>query len=110
MSLSKPYEGAGLGLSIAKGYVDMLGGKIWVESELQKGTQFFFTIPVKNKITAQNEESLRVMATGSDDILKNLTVLVAEDDAIGKLYLSEILKGACKKILFAGDGIEAAGY
>ena len=47
MSFSKPYEGAGLGLSIAKAYVDMLNGKIWLESEPGKGSQFFFTIPFK---------------------------------------------------------------
>ena len=45
MSLSKPYEGAGLGLSIARAYVEMLGGKIWVISEPQKGSEFYFTIP-----------------------------------------------------------------
>lgn len=38
-------EGAGLGLSISKAYVNMLGGKIWVESELDKGSEFYFTIP-----------------------------------------------------------------
>lgn len=48
MSLSKPYEGAGLGLSIAKAYVDMLGGKIWLESEPDRGTTFYFTIPVSS--------------------------------------------------------------
>jgi PAS domain S-box-containing protein len=47
MSFSKPYEGAGLGLSIAKAYADMLNGKIWLESEPEKGSQFFFTIPFK---------------------------------------------------------------
>ncbi|MDP3352873.1 MAG: ATP-binding protein [Flavobacteriaceae bacterium] len=39
------YEGSGLGLSIAKSYVDMLGGQLWVESEEGKGTTFYFTIP-----------------------------------------------------------------
>ena len=44
-SLTRNYEGADLGLSIAKAYVEMLGGKIWVESEEGKGSVFYFTIP-----------------------------------------------------------------
>jgi PAS domain S-box-containing protein len=107
LSLSRPYEGAGLGLSIAKGYIDMLGGKIWVNSELQKGSRFYFTIPVKNKIAVRTEQSDAISEYEKKEILKNLTVLVAEDDVIGKLYLSELLKDECKKVLFASDGVEA---
>ncbi|HLN54662.1 MAG TPA: ATP-binding protein [Bacteroidales bacterium] len=43
----KFYEGLGLGLSICKGNIDLLNGKIWVDSEAGKGSKFFFTIPYK---------------------------------------------------------------
>lgn len=43
LNISRPYEGSGLGLSIVKGYIDLLGGKIWLESEVGVGTTFFFT-------------------------------------------------------------------
>jgi len=44
-SNSRDYQGAGLGLSISKAYVEMLGGKIWLESVEGKGSEFYFTIP-----------------------------------------------------------------
>jgi len=47
LTLKRRYEGAGLGLSISKAFIDMLGGKIWIESEEGKGSTFRFTIPYK---------------------------------------------------------------
>lgn len=45
--ISKLYQGVGLGLAICKGNVNLLNGKIWLNSELNKGSVFFFTIPYK---------------------------------------------------------------
>lgn len=45
VALTRAYEGAGLGLSISKAYVEMLGGKIWLESIEGKGSKFFFLLP-----------------------------------------------------------------
>ncbi|MBX3045310.1 MAG: hypothetical protein KIT33_12465 [Candidatus Kapabacteria bacterium] len=45
LSISRGYEGSGLGLAIAKGLADVLGGKIWVESEIGKGSTFYFSLP-----------------------------------------------------------------
>ncbi len=46
-STTRKHGGTGLGLAISRAYVEMLGGKIWIESSLKKGSKFYFTIPYK---------------------------------------------------------------
>ena len=48
---TKMYRGTGLGLSISRNLIELLGGYIWVESELQKGSIFYFTLPLE--VTAE---------------------------------------------------------
>jgi signal transduction histidine kinase len=46
---ARAYQGAGLGLAISKAYVEMLGGKMWVESRIEEGSIFYFTIPIQHQ-------------------------------------------------------------
>ncbi len=47
-NLSREHEGSGLGLSIAKAYTELLGGRIWLESEVGVGSKFYFSIPIES--------------------------------------------------------------
>lgn len=103
---SGAYQGSGLGLSITKTYVEMLGGKIGMESEEGVGSQFYFTIPYKtnsNEIREKNTED----SNKSLSIKKGLKVLIVEDDEFSITYLNVILNDYAKKMLIAKTGIEA---
>lgn len=108
-SSTKPYEGAGLGLAISKGYVEMMGGTIGVESEKGKGSKFYFTLPVHvNKSNPEKQqESDEEQQDENESILNTLSVLVAEDDETVRSYIKALLAKKCKELVFAVNGKEA---
>ena len=99
-------QGAGLGLSISKAYIEMLGGKIRVESEPGEGSVFYFTIPYITKGSEQNFDSDVVLADEILNQVKGLKVLIADDDIVSEMLLTGILIDVSSKIIKARTGVE----
>jgi PAS domain S-box-containing protein len=99
-------QGAGLGLSISKAYVEMLGGEIRVESEEEKGSAFYFTIPY---ITDSEPESINNAAkqNAEDKPMKKLKILIVEDDETSEILISIAVRAVSKEILKVSSAAEA---
>lgn len=103
--MTRAYEGSGLGLTIAKAYVNILGGNIWVESEVDKGSTFYFSIPhqlssAKSSLTEDKNEI-------PDRYLKEKNILIAEDDDPSFQFLEVVLKQKNIRLIRAKNGKEA---
>ena len=95
------HEGAGLGLSIAKGLVELLGGTIWVASELGAGTTFSFSIPF---IPALPQKTIMQTSSGKKIDLSGMKILIAEDDDDSYYFLFHLLKNTGARLSRAEDG------
>jgi len=97
-SKTKSYGGTGLGLTISKKLVDLLGGDIWVESEFNKGSLFSFSIPCN--IFCENSIANQKKSFN----WKNKKILIVEDDPSSFYYIKAALKNTDAKIFHAVDG------
>ena len=108
-SMTKPYEGAGLGLSISKAFVEMLGGTLELRSKVNSGSRFYFSIPfIKfNNGDAQSFSSDEKEPDKPFNLSKhNLKVIIAEDDEPSFLYLNILMQPFCRTIIHARNGAE----
>jgi signal transduction histidine kinase/DNA-binding response OmpR family regulator len=115
-STARKYGGTGLGLVISKRIVEMMGGKIWIESELDKGSTFAFTIDVEKASEEEQkaaiEGSLRTRLRGENPDSpeygqSGIRILMVDDDPEVREYFGDIAKRFALNYDTASSGEEA---
>jgi hypothetical protein len=107
-------QGAGLGLSISRAYVEMLGGKIGLESESadptaeeESGSTFWFTIPRLSPGKYESKQNNEILpAPNEDDLKRQYKILVAEDDEPSRILISMVIKKLGREIIYTRTGLE----
>ena len=94
IQINRKYGGTGLGLSIVKGLIKILNGKISLESQLGKGTSFFFELPLKH-VQPKRKKEIPKESKHIENIkaldLENIKILVVEDNKINQMITKKIL-------------------
>lgn len=103
LSLTRPYEGSGLGLSIVKAYVEIIGGSVRVESKPGEGSAFYVALPLL--ISKETELEAAIQNLPEISINGKVKILVAEDDEISISYMKTILEGDWNELLICNNGI-----
>jgi signal transduction histidine kinase/ActR/RegA family two-component response regulator len=109
-STTRQYGGTGLGLAISARLVEMMGGKLAVQSEVDCGSKFYFSLPlVLSPPVPADVETPRVIGSPCprDSIATAKSVLIAEDNAVNRLLVSRILKRAGYAVTTVEDGAAA---
>ncbi len=90
-SLSRRYEGTGLGLALVKNIVELHGGSISVTSEVEKGSQFTVILPWKKAIQLNSESDVSFSQTPLSIKHSQALILLAEDNEANILLMSDYL-------------------
>lgn len=105
-STTRRYGGTGLGLSISSGLVELMDGKIWVESDLGKGSTFHFTITLELPVEEASQQLGRP-AVQRESPKRSLRILVAEDNSVNQRLAARLLEREGHSVTIAGSGHEA---
>ncbi len=104
-STTRQFGGTGLGLSICSQLVSMMNGKIWLNSELDKGSTFHFMIPFKcDEVSNGSEE---IIKPGYQSTTSGRHILVVDDNVINQRLICSILEKHGHKVSVAARGDEA---
>lgn len=102
----KKFGGTGLGLSISQKLVELMGGEIKVYSKVNKGSCFYFYLPLKKSSKTKEKMKSKLEIT-HDNIILNSSILVADDVIDNQNLIYFFLKSYNVKCMFAGDGAQA---
>jgi hypothetical protein len=100
LNMSRTYGGNGLGLSISKDFVQLLGGDIWLESDYGKGSVFYFTIPIKPR--KELDISSFIYQDETENTQKN--ILIVEDEEFNFYLIKQLLSKQNYKLFHAING------